>query len=158
MVNLSAGFFKPFVIILSIIILPGALGCYVMAFLDFRAELVVISAVLCIIYIASVFLTYRLSRKKEYYLSFADGALEICYPNIDKSGVLRLEADEVVKIEYYKLSSLKAWCMLHNCICPQCVFITYIKNGIQLCKHIGYARCESIEGLCRDADIALFVK
>jgi hypothetical protein len=158
MVNLSAGFFKPFVIILSIIILPGALGCCVLAFLDFRAELVVISAVLCIIYIASVFLTYRLSRKKEYYLSFADGALEICYPNIDKRGVLRLEADEVVKLEYYKLSSLKAWCMLHNCICPQCVFITYIKNGIQLCKHIGYARLESIEGFCRDADIALFVK
>ena len=150
MIYLNIGFFKSSFILFSFISLPLAIACFVLTFIDFRWELLIVSLVIFLGYCAIVLGLYKKSRNQKYYLCVREGDIvEINYTNIQStSEPLKLNRENIVKFEYYKITSVKAWCMLYNYVCPQCVYITYLNDGEELCRHIGYPKYEDIQQLC----------
>ena len=52
--------------------------------------------------------------------------MEIVYPNIGSGkGKINIEYDKIIRFEYYKITSIRAWLQLYNYVTPQCVYITY---------------------------------
>ncbi len=160
MIYLNVGFFKPMLILLSIIILPITIVLFVLNILDFRIESFILTLIIFAIYILSVFGAYKFSKNKNFYLkSNEDGYIEIKYPNISDDNLhFEIMTNAIIKIEYYKISSFKAWCMLYNTVLPQCAYITYIFEGKEMCKHIGYPNYKEINGLCVNSGIDFVIK
>lgn len=155
MIYLSEGAFKPALIFISLIFLPMSVGCLVLTFVDFRVELLIVSLLMILSYSLIVFGIYKFSKTKKYYLIKEDEYIVINYSNID---CLKIDVRNILEIEYYKISSVKAWFMLYNCIWPQCAFITYVNNEKKECKYIGNPNFDEIKRLCIDEGIALSIK
>ena len=52
----------------------------------------------------------------------------------------------------------KDWCMVYNSVLPQCAYITYIYEGKEICKHIGYPDYKEINEFCADLGIEFVIK
>lgn len=112
-----------------------------------------------LIYALSVFGLYKLSKSKKYYLHLDENnIITIKYPNVNNTLDLKIHVREIVKIEYYKISSIKSWCMLFNYVCPQCVYITYLSDGIEVCKHIGYPNFKMINEIFYNIGVTIIIK
>ena len=121
MIHLNVGFFKPMLILLSIILLPITIALCVFCIFDFTIGRFFVVFIMFAIYILSVCGAYKVSKNKNFYLKTNEnGCIEIEYPNII-DGELHLEimTNAIIKIEYYRISSFKAWCMLFNTVLPQ---------------------------------------
>ena len=160
MIYLNSGFFKPALIIFSVVLLPITIGCWWLTLASFEIERFIVSLIMLLSYVAVIILTYRYSKSKKYYLlAEENGILSIHYPNLpDKTDCLKLNIHDVVNIEYYKISSIRGWFMLINYLCPQCVFINYISDDKKVCQHIGYPHFKEISKFCNDLKIEFVVK
>ena len=160
MIYLNAGFLKPMVIILSVVVLPMFIACLLFTIANFELWLLAVSIVLLFVYFLSVFGVYKYSKTTKYYLVVQeDNSIAIKYPNLQSdTNCLILVPENIVKIEYYRLASIRAWCMLYNYVCPQCAYITYVDDGGEICKHIGYPDFKKIRQLGIDLDVRLVVR
>ena len=156
MVYLNKGFFKPMCIILSLTLLPLDIGCWGLTFYDFTIGRLLVSLIMLISYIAILIGIYLYSKKaKAEHLFFENDFLVVNYPNMKCA---KIKACDIVKIEYYKILSIKAWCMLFNTVGPQCAYITYLYNGKEICNFIGYPDYNELKKLCADINVKLVVK
>ena len=157
MIYLNSGLFKPAVILLSIIILPIAVAGWLLLFDDFRMSVFVVALFLTSIYFLVVWGIYKHSKNKKYWLCVENGFIHFNYPFYKKQSD-KIDVNKIVKVEYYKISSIRAWCMLYNCVCPQCVYITYINDDKEMCRHIGYPKFNEIKKVCLSIGVDFFVK
>ena len=159
MIYLSIGFCKPMVILFSITLLPLSIACGILVFLDYRIELLIVTALLILAYVLIILVIYKCSKSKAYYLYVDENnLLSIVYPNISKENEIKLNIDCVVKIEYYSILSIKSWFLLHNYVCPQCAYITYFSDGKKSCKLMGYPSLKRLRELCTKSNITLDIK
>lgn len=66
-----------------------------------------------------------------------------------------MKLENVIKLEYYKLFSVKSWLLLYNYVLPHSLYITYEFEGKEICKHIGYPNFRDINRMCLDVGIEL---
>ena len=158
MISLREGFFKPMLILLSIIFLPTSCASWILTLSNFRIAPLIVSLVFSLSFFATVFGVYKYSKSDKEQLYSEEGVLVIIYPNVTTSPRTEIEVNNIVKIEYYKISSFRAWCMLYNYVCPCSAFITYLLDGKEVCKHIGYPRYDKIKTLCSDIGVKFVIK
>ena len=158
MIGLNTGFFKPMFIITSAIALPLIVACWIVTFTSFRSEVLITSLIFVFGYFAAVFGIYKYSKNKKEYICVKDGFIVVNHFGRNQTNNLKINLHSIVKMEYYKITSLKAWCMLYNYVCPQCVFITYEKDGKELCELIGYPDCKKVKEMCNETGIAFYIK
>lgn len=155
MIYLNKGFFKPTAIIFSVILAPITIACLIISILDFTMGRMLVSLAFIAVYTLLIIFVYLYSKRKDYYLLNDEELFIIKYPNVASNlEELKLKTEDILKIEYYKLSSLKAWCLLLSYISPGAVFITFRSGTKEECKLIGYPSFEEIEKLCADKGIA----
>jgi len=155
MIFLNAGILKPELIFINIISLPMIALSLIATFLDFEIKFLVISLSFVILYFVIVFCIFRTSKSKKYYLYVENNSLISNYPNMHCP---KINIENIVRIEYYKISSLKNWFLLHSYLLPQCVFITYQNDGVEVCDNLGYPRLNEIKKICTDAGINFVIK
>jgi len=158
MVNLSSGVFKPMCILASCLFLPLILCCLTLSFINISLQIFLVALFLFLCYVVILFLIYKDSRKEDHYLHLLDNRLVIYYPNLGKASPLSIEISKIVSIEFYKISSIKAWLLLFNYVCPQCAYINYKMGEKEECKLIGYPDYIRLCELCRDNGIVLIEK
>ena len=159
MIYLKFGLFRSLSILFSVIVLPITIGCIILTVVDFRVELLVVSLLLFFGYFGAIFAAYKLSQSKNYYLTAEKDYLHIKYPNLNGNiGYLEIAINTVEKFEYYKITSVRAWCMLFNSVAPQCTYATYILEGKRNCVLIGYPSIKQLRKLCEETKIKLIVR
>lgn len=158
MIYLNSAQFRPLAIIISLTMLPLVFSIGVLTIIDFRIEILLIFLIFLVSYLIVIFMIYKNSLSNKYYLNANNEYIEIKYPNVGgMSGELVVDYDNIIKIEYYKISSIKSWLMLFNYVCPDCAYITYKHNNKEICEHIGYAKYKDLRALCNEKGINLIV-
>ena len=155
MVYLNKGLFKHVTIVASIILLPLIIAALIATVCDFEIEIFVTLTVMVLIYVLSIWGSYKYSKSRRYHISKDEsGFITIHYPDIPNT----LACGDIVKIKYYK-SSVKNWFwyITGMNVCPYSVFITYTYQGKEACKPIGYPDYKEICKLCDELNIS-FVK
>ena len=155
MIFLNAGILKPELVFTSIISFPIIALSLIATFLDFQIKFLVTSLSIVILYSAIVFFIYKASKSKKYYIYLEGDFLIINYINMHCS---KINIGNISKVEYYKMSSVKNWILLHSYVLPQCVFITYQNDGVEVCDNLGYPQLNEIKKLCTDAGINFVIK
>ena len=159
MIYLSTGFYKPMIILFSIPLLPLSMACGILTIIDYRIELLLTTAIIISAYILIVIGIYKYSKSKANYLYIDENnILSIVYPGISEDNELKLNIDNVIKIEYYSILSIRAWFLLHNYVFPQCAYITYLNGDKKECKLMGYPNLCELKGLCDKSNITLEIK
>lgn len=159
MISLNKGIFKPLAVLFSIIVLPATIACIVLFIFEPRISISIVSIIGIMIYVLMLLVAYKCSRSSKYYIKIKENDVCIKYPNLSKnSECLTLNAHEIVRIEYYRLTSIKAWCMLVNYVGPQCAYMTYFCDGKEVNKHIGYPEYQEISNFCKTHDIGFVVR
>lgn len=157
MIYLNRGYFYPMLIFLSILLLP----IIVMGFLFFLTTDSLMSilgiVVVAIIYFILVWMVKKVSTSDKYYLISSSRQLEIHYPNITKNHMLVIENEKVIQFDYCRLYSIKSWFLIPVYDMPQCVFITFMDNGVKACKLIGYMSYSEMQALAQETNIKLIV-
>jgi len=161
MIYLNTGAFKPLLILLSVAFLPQCLGGLICYFEDYRVEKLIITLFLFLGYFLSVFGCYKYSKsKKDYLIVKENNHIVVVYndkPN-DKNFSYEICLENIVKVEYHKISSLKEWVVLLHCYTlPQSVFVRHLTKGEEDCKLIGYPDYNEIKALCDELGIAFEV-
>ncbi len=147
MIYLNSAQFKPLAILLSIVFFPIIFGGAILCFSSFNFLHLIVAVALVFVYFISIFGGYKYSKTKMYYLIFNDNKFEINYPNVGTKGYLSVDVKDVVKLDYYKINSLRSWLMLHSYVLPCCVYITYNDENKEICKLIGYMNYNQIKDL-----------
>ena len=156
MIYLNAGFFKPFVILLTIAFLPLLVTATILVVLNFEMGLLIVAIVFFMVYIAIIIGVYIHTKSHKFYLTISGiSNMSINYPNVKSETI---SCNEIIKIEYYKILSVKAWCMLYSYVMPQCAYITYKCDGEERCELIGYPKYREIKNLCDNIGINFVVK
>ena len=101
-----------------------------------------------------VFAVYKYSKSNKNYMIFDGEILIINYPNFQA----KISIENIIEIEYYKISSFKAWCMIFNYVAPQCSYVKYVDEKDTVCKLIGYPDFNKIRNLCIEKNIKFLVK
>ena len=160
MIYLNSGFFTPFCIFISIAFLPISSACLVLTIFDFRMEMLIVTLIFWLIYFLILWGAHKFSVSKKYFLCTDEkDFIIIHYPNVLRDlHHLKLNTSTIVKMEYYRISSFRAWCMLYNCVCPQCLYITYLYNGNEEKSFIGYPNFNEMKKICDLLNIELIVK
>ena len=115
MIYLNRGMFKPSIVLVSIALLPMFIACVVSCFLNYGIEKLIISIVLLLLYFTIIFVIYKYSKKDYYFMEVNEKTISIKYPNlICNLNPTIISINDIVSIEYYRLWSLKAWCMLYK--------------------------------------------
>ena len=159
----NSGYFKPFAIFISVIYAPMlilATGCLVV---DLGFWFIYLTVILAYIVLMVAILIF--SDQKKEYIRINDSELFINHSGfcVDSNGViesykeLTVASDDIIKIEYYRLSSFKAWISIVNCILPQCVFVTFKYKGREVYTNVGYLNRNEIESLCKEQKINLIM-
>ena len=156
MIYLNKAFFKPILILESILFLPLSTVFLIACILNFSIALLIGLGLLVSVYAISTIFLYQYSNSHRYWLTMEDDWLMISYPNImDNSTELRICKKDIVKIEYYRLFSVRSWLMLHNYVCPQCAFITFVHDDKKYHKLCGYPDYKELKALCEKEGIAI---
>lgn len=159
MIYLNKGSFVPKVILISIIFAPITIACTLSFLGDFQLPIFMFFLTSLVFYCVGILLAYINSKSKKYAIQEAEGKVIINYPNLYRgSQELVINHDSIVKMEYYRLFSIRSWCMMYNYVLPQCLYLTYICDGKCICNHIGYPDYREICNLCRTLDIELTIK
>ena len=60
---------------------------------------------------------------------------------------IKIKYDEIKQVEYFKINTIKGWSVLQAYVLPQSVFITFVYNGVEQKKFIGYLDKNAIQDL-----------
>jgi len=157
LIYLNSGLLKPAIVLTSVVMLPISILCWLLLFDGFRMSVFIVSLLLTAAYFLIVFGIFKSSKTKKYWLCIENNFIHVNYPFYNNQ-CDKIDVSKIVKVEYYKISSFKAWCMLYSCVCPQCVYITYINDGKEICRHIGYPEFNEIKKVCLDIGVDFLVK
>lgn len=148
--------FKPAMILFGIPFIPCIIGLIIANIMLFKIELLIMSLIILTIYLTIVFILWKLSKRKRYYLLVKDGSVELeFYDFVDGKIKLELEFNQVIKFEYYKINSIRGWLMLFSHILPKCVYLTYNVSGEEQTKFIGYLDINDIKEISKNTNSEL---
>lgn len=159
MIFLNRGYFRPMLIILSLVFLPIiALGVLWLVQAETFMPLIGI-AIVAIIYFSLLLIVKKISKSTKYYLMSNPDYIEIKYPNLAKNNNLdfSIPNTDIIQFDYCKLASIKAWLLIPVYDLPQCVFMTYMENGTKVCKLIGYMGYGDVQELAQRIKVKLVV-
>ena len=158
MIYLNSAEFKPFVILISVAILPVIISLLILNLFAFRISLLVILMMIVVGFVVAILVVYNNSKTKKYYLKVHKTHLELKYPNIGNGrNELKVEYENIIRLEYYKITSFRAWLMLYNYVLPKCVYITYTENGNVINELIGYMNYDDVKKISENNVIELKV-
>ena len=159
MVYLNKGLFAPQIMLMSILFVPITIVCTLSFLGEFQLPLFILFLVCLAFSCVWTLLAFKSSKSRKYTMQVIEGNIIINFPNLNReSQDLVLNHDSIVRMEYYRLFSMRGWCMLHNYVLPQCLYLIYVCNGKEICKHIGYPDFQDIQDFCQALDIELIIK
>ena len=150
--------FKPAMVLFGLLFIPILIGINIANVVFFRVELLIVSLVVLIVYLSIILFFWRLSKRKEHYLLINKNGVEILFHD-SISGKIKVELsfEQIIKIEYYRINSIRSWFMLYSYVFPKCVYITYKIGGEEQTKFIGYMDLKDIKQIANDKNIKLIV-
>ena len=160
MIYLNIGFFVPFCIIVSLPLFPLLFFCLIQVVKNFEANYLYILIFIVLLYFLLLTLAYFYSKSKKNYLIIEEkGYIGIKYPGIQGNlNTLDIKLEDIIRIEYYRLCSVKSWLLLFDALAPKCAFIIYTSNNKEKCVHIGYPKYCEIKKMCNNHSIDFKVK
>ena len=158
MFYLNKAQFEPAMILFGLLFIPCIIALIVANFM-FSGLVVFLTLILVLaIYIVIVIFNLKESQKTDYYLLLNNQEMEIVYHDLILSKTkINLSFDQINRIEYYRMNSLKGWSMLYSYLYPKCVFMTYTLNGEEKTVFIGYLNYEDIKMITNQNNIDLVV-
>lgn len=148
--------FKPAMILFGIPFIPCIIGLIIANILLFKIELLIILLIIIGVYLTIVIILWKLSKRKNHYLLLKDNIIELeFYDSISGNVILKIQFDEIVRFEYYSISSIKGWLMLFSYVLPKCVYLTYNSNGVEQTKFIGYLDIKDIKEISKKTNSEL---
>lgn len=150
--------FLPAMILFGIPFIPSIIGLVFANLFFFRIQLLIILILILSIYLSIILILIKLSKRTRNYLLLKDNNIEIAFLDSD-IGIVKLDIPfkKIKKIEYYRITSLKGWLMLHSFIYPKCVFLTYDVKGEEFTKFIGYMDLKDVKEVAKKSNILLKV-
>lgn len=146
--------FKPVLIILNFLFIPTIISLIVALVLLKEIFIAILLACFITIYIVTILLFKWESNRKTNFIKVEKDGLEINYPNLAKDGnCLSLNYEEIIKIDYYKITSFVSWLALVQMQLPKALFITFNKNGNIVRKAIGHSELSEVTKLCNENNI-----
>ena len=147
---LNRGYFYPMLILLSIMFWPIIVMALLCLFSAGNLASIIATVLVTFSYFALIWLVYKVSKSTQYYLICSSSQLKICYPNLAKnSSTLVIENEKVIQFEYFRLFSIKAWFLIPFYDLPQCVFMRFMQEDVEVCKQIGYMSYADILALAK---------
>lgn len=103
MIYLNKALFKPYVLFISICIVPIIISLIVSCILLNKIAIYAILCYFIFIYIFVIFILKKESNIKKYYLKVKEDSLEILYPNITKNeDILAINFNNIKKLNIIK--------------------------------------------------------
>lgn len=137
--------FKPAMILFGIPFIPCIVGLIIANIILFKIELFILLLVIIFIYVIAVMSFWKLSRRQNHYICVKESNIELEFCDfVNGETKLELQFNQITKFEYYKITSIRSWLMLFSYVFPKCVYITYILNGEEQTKFIGYLDAKDI--------------
>jgi hypothetical protein len=158
MYNLSKEQFKSAFIVISILFLPMFLGLITIIIYNFEILILIIFLILLILYIVLIIFYKKISNNNNHYLMLYSKKMEIHYHNNKMNYVKTIKYDNIIELEYYKLSSVLSWLQLINGVFPKCVYVKHNSCGKVECEPIGYMNISDIKKISKDINIKLVIK
>ena len=150
--------FKPAMVLFGLLFIPILIGINIANVVFFRVELLIVSLVVLIVYLSIILFFWRLSKRKEHYLLINKNGVEILFHDSIRGKIkVELSFEQIIKIEYYRINSIRSWFMLYSYVFPKCVYITYKIGGEEQTKFIGYMDLKDIKQIANDKNIKLIV-
>lgn len=146
MYDLDRKQFKPAMIIWFFPWVPCIAGLALYNAMHFCMEVTIMLSIILIAYVAVVISLWKLSTKGIHYILLKQNVVELKFHDfMDGETKLNLQFDQIVKFEYYRISSIKGWLMLFSFTLPKCVYITYNAEDKVQKKLIGYLDLKDIK-------------
>ena len=125
-------------IIYSIVFVPIIIGLIISCIISFALDLLIILLVSFAIYLLIMFICWKVTRNKDYYLLVKENGLEMVIEELGSNEKLELKYNQIIKIEYYKITSITNWIFeFFQIFCIRCAYITYIANAEEVTRLIG---------------------
>lgn len=142
--------FKPTMILFGIPFVPCIIGLIIANIMLLKIEWLIMLFIILSIYLIIVIISWKLSKRKNYYLLIKDNIMELnFYDSINGKTKLELQFGEVIKFEYYRINSIRSWLMLFSYIFPKCVYLTYTVNKKEQTKFIGYLDIKDVKDISK---------
>ena len=151
--------FKPAMILFGIPFIPCIIGLIIANIMLLKIELLIMLFVILGSYLIIVIILWKLSKRKNHYLLIKDNVMELeIYDSIYGKTKLELQFDEIIKFEYYRITSIRGWLMLFSYIFPKCVYLTYNVNGEEQTKLIGYLDIKDVKEISKitNSDLKIY--
>ena len=156
MISLSFAQFKPMAILISVAFLPFIIFGSIFVLLQRNIGAMIVFMSLSCVYALCMVICRKCVKSEKYYLMLHERYLEIVYPNIGSGkGKVNIEYDKIIRFEYYKITSIRAWLQLYNYVLPQCVYITYTDDEKEKCELMGYMNLEAIKKISAEYGVEL---
>lgn len=157
---LQSGIFAPLTIVLSI---APALIIFMVLVIPWSGDesvgFFIGLGVIALVYVLLIFLIYKLSKSKKYYLIVQEDEVIINYPNLSQEGKeKRIAKSEIVEFVYIRLYSIRGWLftfldLTSLALCS--VTVIYTENGEEKSHVIGHLKAKEIKKLCEDNNFVL---
>lgn len=158
MISLSSAQFKPMAILISVAFLPFIIFGSIFALLQRNIGAMIVFMSLSCVYVLCLVICRKCTKSEKNYLMLCERYLEIVYPNIGSGkGKLSIEYDKMIRFEYYKITSIRAWLQLYSYVTPQCAYITYTDDETEKCELMGYMDLDDIKKISAEYGVALKV-
>lgn len=157
-IYLNKAYFKPALILWSILFLPAIIACIIIVIVDKDYNVLIAIAVCAVLYSMFIIFSYLYSKSKKNFLQIENDKIEIVYPNINKGKhTLSLNIKDIKRFDLYTVKSLTAWISLFNGLLPRFVCITYEFEGEKYQDCIGYMTCKEMTTLALRLGVESFV-
>ena len=156
MISLRSAQFKPMAILISVAFLPLIIFGSIFVLLQRNIGAMIVFMSLSCVYALCMVICRKCVKSEKYYLMLHERYLEIVYPNIGSGkGKVNIEYDKMIRFEYYKITSIRAWLQLYNYVTPQCVYITYTDDEKEKCELMGYMNVEDIKKISAEYGVEI---
>lgn len=145
-------------IICSILFVPIIIVSIILCIISFEIKALIILLVSFALYLLIMFICWKVTRNKDYYLLVKENGLEMVIEGLSGKEKLELKYNQIIKIEYYKITSITNWIFVFfQFFCIRCAYITYIANAEEVTRLIGCLSYKEIKEIAQKTNIKLKV-
>ena len=157
MIFLSKKQLIPSLILLNVILLPCILPLPIFFLIYQEMRFLLVAGLFLSLYVVGLIVILKASSSKNEYLIIEHDRLDLHYSD-ESTGIWHLYYNEIIRIDYYKATSIKGWFCLYGGCVPKCVFIT-IENlyGFEESTFIGYLDLNEVKQIASLANTELVI-
>lgn len=152
-INLCKAGYKLLIIIYSAMFLPIIGFLIVVGILEATPGPFISLAIFSVIYAVCIFIMRHCYLHEKSNMKTDGDLLEISRP--DLPGPLIIKREEIVTLEYYKVTSFISWFAMVQGQCPKALFISYHKDGTIIRDAIGQVEYKEIKAFCEKYNFPL---